>query len=363
MFDRPQGIAGNLLSIVIIARNEARNVGRCIASALAVAACLPGTEIMLVDSASSDETIDIARKYPVSAIQLRPHWPLTPSAGRYLGTLTTAGQYVLFLDGDSEVFPAWVFQALEFLRRHPEVAGADGTLDTVYADERGQSTGEVVHRIQTAEAREVKSLGGNSLYRRAALERAGTFDPYLVSWEEAELALRLRRADYTLWRFPMPIARHFSLPRGTLQETIRRFRAGFYPRSGRTLRATFKNGLAGQFVREFLLNYAIAAGYLLLGLASLGAALAGQGKWFIAWLAISAAVFAAYSVRKGSPGKAFNALVARLLVMYGLVFGFVTGGKDPGRYPTDVMVVQRQPECDPNQMPDLARYQLAADRE
>jgi hypothetical protein len=234
------------------------------------------------------------------------------------------------------------------LRRHQEAAGVGGTGEEVYVDERGQSTGEALRRYQVSKATEVNTLGGSGLYRRAALEKVGTFNPYLALYEEAELALRLRRAGYTLWRLPFPMAKHFSLPRGTLREAIRRFRAGYYPRSGRTLRVTFENGLAGQFVREFLLNYAMTGGYLLLGLASLAAALAGRREWLMAWLALSVAVFSAYSVRKRSPGKAFNALVARLMVMYGLISGFLMGGEDGGQYPTDIVVVQHQPEGDPN---------------
>jgi glycosyltransferase involved in cell wall biosynthesis len=363
MAAQTEGVAANPLAIVIITRNEARNIGRCIESALAVAARLPATEIMLVDSASTDGTIEIARKYPINVIQLQPHWPLTASAGRYLGTLTTAGQYVLFVDGDTEVFPDWVLQALGFLYRHPEVAGAGGTLEEIYTDERGQSTGEAAHRFQCSRATEVKALGGNGLYRRAALETAGTFNPYLASMEEAELALRLRQVGYSLWRLPLPMARHFSLPRETAQETIRRIRAGYYPRCGWTLRATFKNGLAGQFIRDFLPHYIITAGYLLLGLASLVAALADQGKWLMAWSATSLAVFAVYSVRKRSPGRAFNAFMGRLMIMYGLMWGFVTGGKDAGPRPAEMIVVQHQPEGDPSHMPSLARFEPAAPRE
>jgi glycosyltransferase involved in cell wall biosynthesis len=363
MLEQTQGIISNLLSIVIITRNEASNVGRCIESALAIAAELPGTKIMLVDSASSDETIDIAQRYPVNVIQLQPHWSLTPSAGRYLGTLMTSGEYILFLDGDTEVIPEWVLQSLEFLRQHHEVAGTDGTLDEVYPDIHWQFSGGIVHRFQVSKAKEVKSLGGNGLYRRSTLEDVGTFNPYLVSWEEAELALRLRHAGYTLWRLPLTMARHFSLPRGTLQEIIRRFRAGYYPRSGWTLRTTYKNGLAGQFICEFLLHHVITGGYLLLGLASLVAALTGENRWFITWLAISVTIFVGYSVRDCSPVKSINAFVARLMVMYGLIFGFVTAGKDAGPYPTDVIVVQHQPEGDKNLVTDLPCVKLADSRE
>ena len=104
------------LSIVIISRNEAKNIIRCIKSALKIASLYSNTEIMLVDSASTDETIDLARAYPISIVQLQPHWPLTPGAGRYLGTLMTSGQFILFLDGDTEILPNWPSEALALTR-------------------------------------------------------------------------------------------------------------------------------------------------------------------------------------------------------------------------------------------------------
>lgn len=338
------GTLGNLLSVVIIARNEAQNIGRCIESVLAEPLCFPGTEIMLVDSFSTDGTIDIARKLPISIIQLQPHWPLTPGAGRYLGTLLTSSQYILFLDGDTELCAGWLSQALEFLRQHPKAAGVGGILDEFYVNEQLRPTGEVVHRYQAHKVTQVKTLGGNGLYRRVALDEVGTFHPYLTLYEETEMALRLRKADYTLWRLPLLMARHFSPPRGTLRETIRRFKVGYYPQSGRTLRATYRQGLAGQFIREFLMNYVVTVGYLLLGLVALVVMLVGRRGWLMAWLMGSVAIFVIYSVRKRSLRRAFNDFLARLLVVYGLIAGFVTGGQDADQYPTDVMVLQRSNE-------------------
>lgn len=330
-----------LLSVVVIARNEARNVGRCVRSALAAVVPFPGTEIILVDSASTDGTIDIARQFPISIIQLQPHWPLTPGAGRYLGTRATSGEYVLFLDGDTELYSGWLPEALDFLRRHPEAGGVGGTGDEFYINEHGQLTGEVLHRYQVQQVTEVKTLGGDGLYRRLALDKVGTFHPYLALYEEAELALRLRRAGYTLWRLPLPMAKHFSLPRGTFREAVRRFRVGFYPRAGWTLRVAYKNGLAGQFICEFLMNYVITGGYLLLGLVALGTVLV-DNKGLIVWLTCSAGILVAYAIRKRSLRKALNGLVARLMVLYGLAVGFFTGGRDADQYPVDVIVVQHQ---------------------
>jgi len=305
---------------------------------------LSDTQVVLVDSASTDGTIDVASKFPISIIQLQPHWPLTPGAGRYIGTRATSSEHILFLDGDTEPYPGWILQALDFMRQHPEVGGVGGTLDEFSIDENGSPTGEVSHRYQVQVAREVKTLGGNGLYRRAALDEVGSFDPYLALYEEAELALRLRKAGFTLWRLPLPMASHFSPPRDTLREAVRRFRVGFYPRAGRTLRAAYKNGLAGQFIREFLMNYVATGSYLLLGLLAFTAMLAGRSKWMMAWLISSVVIFIAYSVRKRSPRRALSNLLARLMVVYGLIAGFFTGGQDASQYPTDVIVLRHQEE-------------------
>jgi glycosyltransferase involved in cell wall biosynthesis len=334
----------NLLAVVIITRNEARRINLVLTAILKAVRDLPGTDIMLVDSASTDGTVDIARQFPISIIQLRPDWPLTPGAGRYLGTLATSSEYILFLDGDSQIYSDWLPPALEFLRERPDAAGVGGTRDEFYVDEQGQLTGEVLHRYHVPQATRVNTLGGDGLYRRAALDKAGTFHPYLALYEEAELALRLRRAGYTLWRLPLPMVQDLPPTRGTIQEALRRFRVGFYPRAGRTLRATYKNGLAGQFTREFLMNYVMTSSYLLAGLICLLATLAGRRGWLIAWLAISVATFVVYSTRKRSVSKAFGNLVARMMVIYGLIAGFITGGQDANQYPTGVKIIQCQSE-------------------
>jgi hypothetical protein len=98
---------------------------------------------------------------------------------------------------------------------------------------------------------------------------------------------------------------------------------------------------------------------LLLGLAALIIALAGQPVWLLVWLVLSLAAFTIYSFRKNGLGKAFSALVARFMVLYGTVFGFFMGRKDTGPYPTSVMVVQQQPIMDLNQEPGSAKNQIA----
>jgi glycosyltransferase involved in cell wall biosynthesis len=57
-------LAMELLSVVIITFNEEKNIGRCIDSVLGVA-----DEILVLDSNSADNTVDIARKKGATVYQ------------------------------------------------------------------------------------------------------------------------------------------------------------------------------------------------------------------------------------------------------------------------------------------------------
>lgn len=57
-------------SIVIRAFNEERHIGRLLEGILQQS--VAGAQIILVDSGSTDSTVQIARRYPVDVVHLRP---------------------------------------------------------------------------------------------------------------------------------------------------------------------------------------------------------------------------------------------------------------------------------------------------
>jgi glycosyltransferase involved in cell wall biosynthesis len=333
--------ASNLLSIVIISRNEAQNIGRCIESCMATANHFPDTNIVLVDSASTDETCSIAQEYPISIVQLKPNWRLTPAAGRFIGTTRTNSEYLLFVDGDMVLNGEWIREGIDFLRSDPKVAGVSGDLDEIYLDQDGAVIDTLNNRYQVLAIREEKSFGGVGLYRRAALDKAGTFNPFVPLREEAELALRLRRIGYTLFRLPRPIATHYSPPRTTIKEVSRRYRAGYYTGYGRALFYSFKSGVGLQFVDEQGRAYISFAIYLLIGIVSFLCLLIG-GIWqpIVFWLALTAFSLIVFSLKKGGVKNALIGLVSRFLIVYGSVVGTLSAMRDPSEYPTDVIVIQ-----------------------
>lgn len=88
--------APTTLSVIIITRNEAHNIGDCIASIRALA-----YEIVVVDSGSTDDTISIARTAGARVIETSD-WPgFGAQKNRALSYAT--GTWVLSLDADERV--------------------------------------------------------------------------------------------------------------------------------------------------------------------------------------------------------------------------------------------------------------------
>ncbi len=85
------------LSVILIAKNEAANIRACLESVAWA------DEIIVVDSGSSDDTVEIAREF-TSHVYLHPDWPgFGPQKNRALDYAT--GDWVLSIDADERVTP------------------------------------------------------------------------------------------------------------------------------------------------------------------------------------------------------------------------------------------------------------------
>ncbi|HSQ74330.1 MAG TPA: glycosyltransferase family A protein [Bacteroidota bacterium] len=195
------------LSIVIIARNEESTLGRNLEGVAKEVRDLDA-EILLIDSASSDRTVSIAKTYPVRIVHLEPSPLLSPAAGRYVGTIASKGKFVFFMDGDMILIPGWLKRGLEEMHEK-SLAGVAGRIFFV-------SPGEELTQDHPDDfpLGEIKGIGLSAIYRRAALDQCGTFNPYAKGEEEIELGYRLLRGGFTLKRVAVPMAYHVDKPKG-----------------------------------------------------------------------------------------------------------------------------------------------------
>lgn len=104
------------LTVVVPVRNEARNLPACLASIPA------GVAVVVVDSGSQDETATIARGAGAEVLDFR--WPggFPKKRSWVLMTHSFATPWVLFLDADERLTPAFV-AALPAALARPGIAG------------------------------------------------------------------------------------------------------------------------------------------------------------------------------------------------------------------------------------------------
>ena len=328
------------LDVVIITKNQGWNVRRLIESVLFETEDRPGTEIILVDSASSDDTVEVASEYPIRVIRLGKRQRLTAAAGRHAGLSQTHGDIVLFLDGDMELRGGWIDSALGLFARRPDIAVISGQVVDQPIHARSLHAVEPVGEIQRAAFSEVTHGGGAAAYRRSVLDRVGSFNPYLFSDEEPELCLRIRHAGYRIVRLDRPIADHYSDPSGAISTLFGRRKRNLYLGPGQALRIHLGSGLLVPYARERGFGLVPVAG-LALGMTMLGASLIfRQPRWMALWLGVIATLFAADATRKRSLYRALFTMVQRLVFAEGTVKGFIGSPADPSRFPCMIEVIK-----------------------
>lgn len=224
------------VSVVIKALNEEENICAAIESCLSAVAEVGG-EVILADSQSTDRTVELASRYPIRIVQLANPDERCCGVGPQLGYQHSFGEYVYIIDGDMRMLNGFLPQALMFLAQHPEVAGVGGRL--VELNNESMEYRERASRAASHLAPgEVDRLDGGGLYRRLAIEETGYLsDRNLHSYEEFDLAVRLRSLGWKLWRLPVKAVTHYGHEAPPYQLLLRRWRSRYACGLGELMRA------------------------------------------------------------------------------------------------------------------------------
>ena len=103
----------NLLSVIIITRNEEANLRECLESIRKIA-----NEIVVVDSDSSDQTQNIAREYG-AVIQITHDWPGF-GAQKNRALYLAKNDWILSIDADERVTTELALEITNLLQAQPE---------------------------------------------------------------------------------------------------------------------------------------------------------------------------------------------------------------------------------------------------
>ncbi|MDE1175185.1 MAG: glycosyltransferase [Edaphobacter sp.] len=192
------------VSVVVIGRNEGERLRRCLSSVFAMDRTGFETEVIYVDSGSTDGSTELARSMGAQAIVLKPERP-SAALGRNAGWRAAVGDIVLFLDGDTVLHPRFVVDSLsEF--QNQEVA-------VVWGHRRELYPKSSIY-IRTLDLDWVYApgwtlyCGGDALFLREVLAKVEGFDETLIAGEEPELCRRISSLGFRILHVDRPMTGH-----------------------------------------------------------------------------------------------------------------------------------------------------------
>jgi len=203
------------LSVIIITKNEEKMITDCIDSVLSAISyakkegVIQTAEVILSDSASTDKTIDIAKKYPLKIVQLDRKWQLSAAAGLYIGFLQSKGRHIQILGGDHVLDKEWLVKGLPILKSSDEIAAVQG-----FEAENLKGSKAMEHLKKSVEQQDNKPPGevdyaGTAIFKSNILEKIGPYNPYLKGGEDRELSYRLVDAGYKILSIPYTSTIHY----------------------------------------------------------------------------------------------------------------------------------------------------------
>jgi glycosyltransferase involved in cell wall biosynthesis len=196
-----------MVSVVIPCFNHAHYLTEAIESVLAQT--YPHLEVVVVDDGSTDNTSEVAARYPGVRLVRQPNQGR--SAARNTGIRQTNGDYLIFLDADDRLLPSCVEAGLDCFRRHPECAFVSGRARVIACD--GSPISERPHADIDGDPflamlRHCYVFGtGTVLYRRSVFDQGKGFRTAMAPCEDFDLYLRIARA-FPVWPYDAIVAEY-----------------------------------------------------------------------------------------------------------------------------------------------------------
>ncbi len=206
--------------VLVLNHNGRDWLPRCLESLLACT--YAGLRIVLVDNASTDESVALARALSPRIEILTLGSNLGFCEGNNAGidyALRQGADYVCLLNNDTYTEPAWIDRLVEVAEANPQI-GVLGPVQLAYdgADFNTWTTTAVPHLLESLRREDrpgswcsVEWVEGSCLAaRRAVFERIGRLDPiFFTFFEEFDFCRRARAAGFEIALVPSSKIHHY----------------------------------------------------------------------------------------------------------------------------------------------------------
>ena len=201
------------VSVVMPVFNREDRVARALESVLAQD--FPDFELVIVDDASTDGTVQVVERYPDERIVvLRQPEHRFGGAARNRGIREARSDLIAFLDSDDEFLPHKLTFVVDYFRKHAAVDALIDSFELVYPPNKRRrpvlrtnpALTDSAAILEGVYARRISKATPALTARRPALLAAGLFDETLKRRQDFDLVVRLVRAgraattDQILWR-------------------------------------------------------------------------------------------------------------------------------------------------------------------
>jgi glycosyltransferase involved in cell wall biosynthesis len=232
------------LDIIVPTLNRSAQLRRLATSVLTARASSIACDLFIVDNNSSDDTHRVSADL-IATWGPRVHYVLEREPGKSCalnaGVAASHGELIGFLDDDEEIDPGWIETALRaFANPHVDFIG--GPCAPVWPTDPPEwlppGHTAAVGRVDGGSTPLIFGvtydgvlMGGNSVVRRSALERAGPFravlgpreNQRLLSCEDEDMYLRLLDSGAVGWYVPELLVRHYVQPERLTKSYHRRW--------------------------------------------------------------------------------------------------------------------------------------------
>lgn len=193
-------------AVIAIGRNEGARLVACLESVAEVA-----STVIYVDSGSTDDSIQNARRLGAQVVSLDMTVPFTAARARNAGIaqLHSTGarpRYVMMVDGDCAINPGWLTSAHDFLESHPDAGGVCGRRRERYP--QASIYNQLCDWEWDTRIGKTRACGGDVMWRMEAIDAIGGYDPSIIAGEDEEICIRVRKAGWTLWRVDVEMTAH-----------------------------------------------------------------------------------------------------------------------------------------------------------
>jgi GT2 family glycosyltransferase len=243
-----------LVSVVVLNWNGEEDLSKCLQSLSRQS--YPRYEIIVVDNASTDGSVESAEKYPQAKIIVNDR-NLGFAEGNNIGIRESSGEIIALVNNDIVADEKWISELVKTIEKDPTIGLVGGTIYSSNGEGEIWSTGGRIDLLTgyTWHSRGATIIGElvddidyipacAIVVRKEVIERIGYLDKeYFIYSEDVEWGINTKRVglkivlnpDAKVWHNPSatmgktPLKRYYYLTRNRIRLIIRNFPLRYIP--------------------------------------------------------------------------------------------------------------------------------------